>query len=228
MHRRRNTGFRANGISEAFGAIGSIGSGLGSIGYGLGSITAGAAGLGWEGAKVGFEGAKLGAKVGWEGAKIAAPVVKLGGKAGWEAAKLGGKAGVYLGKGLVNEVDNGTSKWGDGVFFGYDMLSYWKMRFVDAVLSLIDKEDATNPYMLWFIDAALQYLGQGDYMTFFSIFAGVLALRNVHHFVTFADLQNLLPGGEQVVPREFAREFPRETVYNARYVGRSRRRRRHR
>lgn len=145
----------------------------------------------------------------------------------WDATKLGGRIGAFVGKGAFNELTS-DNKWGQGVFMGYDFLAYWKMRFLDKVLSLVDRNEQTNPYVLWFIDMALQYLGAGDYMTFMSIFAGLVALRNAHRLVTLNDLYSLLPESpEQKQQRIAALEGYTGTAYNGNCVIRKRRRRRY-
>jgi hypothetical protein len=95
------------------------------------------------------------------------------GNVGVEGAKLG--------------VDVGNT------IYNYDFAAYWKMRFVDTLLSMIDRQERTNAYVLWFIDIAMQYLGQGDYLTFFGIFAGLMTLRNANQVITLKDIYSLLP-----------------------------------
>lgn len=109
-----------------------------------------------------------------------------------DTGRAAGHLGLALGRGAANEVMS-DHKWGEGVFLGYDFAAYWKMRLIDMMLSLVDRREQTNPYVLWFIDMALQYLGQGDYLTFMGIFAGLAALRNADRVVTLKDLYALLP-----------------------------------
>jgi len=101
------------------------------------------------------------------------------------------------------------------LYESYDFAAYWKMLFIDVLLSVIDGQPNTYTEVMWFIDVVLQYLGQGDYLTFFGIFSGLLALRTANRLIQPAELKTLLP--EEPLPAK-------TEGYGAAYVVRRRRR----
>jgi hypothetical protein len=79
-------------------------------------------------------------------------------------------------------IGSGSSTIGSGSSSSsgsYDFTSYPKMLLVDALMSIFDEQELSNPALLMFVDVALQVAGAGEYMNFMSIIAGIYALRKL-------------------------------------------------
>ena len=100
---------------------------------------------------------------------------------------------------------------GQSITDWYDFTSYPKMLLVDALLSVFDEKELSNPVLVAFIDAALQTAGAGGYMNIATIIAGIYALRKLPK-VTMDDVWATL-GYDMKKPKP----------YNATYVLRRRR-----
>jgi hypothetical protein len=130
---------------------------------------------------------------GWWPAATAAVVGGGGGGGGG-----GGKGGDGEGEGGVsgfaysrNDSNSSSSSNSNSPSSWYDPMSAAKALLVDALMSVFDENERTNPALLIFVDTALQVAGAGNYMTLPAIIAGVYALRQLPT-VTTDDLWSIL------------------------------------